>query len=381
MNILIAGDYCPKDRLADIDYSCTDVISSDIRNKLHLADFSIVNLECPVKTEHAIAIKKQGPTLGCDPSAIEYLKEAGFTTVTCANNHILDYGTLGLNQTLSTLESVGLEYVGVGRNMDEASRILYLEKDGQRVAIINCCEQEFSIATLSSPGANKLDPIRQFYKIQEAKKNSDYVMVIVHGGIEHFQLPTLRMKETYRFFVDSGADVVINHHQHCYCGCEEYNGKPIFYGLGNFCFDWEGKRKSNWNEGYVVDLQIDPRGGVEYDVIPYVQCDDNIGVECMNEKQLETFRIKIAELNLIINNDELLSKKLEDYMESNYMEYQMALEPYSSRYGLGFFRRGLLPSFLNSKRILKLYDFVMCVSHRTRLEHYLQLKYKELSNE
>ena len=51
--------------------------------------------------------------------------------------------------------------------------------------------------------------------VEEAKKKADFVLVIVHGGSEHFQLPTPRMQATYRFFVDAGADAVVNHHQHC----------------------------------------------------------------------------------------------------------------------------------------------------------------------
>lgn len=52
----------------------------------------------------------------------------------------------------------------------------------------------------------------------------------MHGGHEHYQLPSLRMQETYRFFIDAGADVVVNHHQHCFSGYEIYNNKYIFMG-------------------------------------------------------------------------------------------------------------------------------------------------------
>ena len=65
-----------------------------------------------------------------------------------------------------------------------------------------------------------------------------------------------RMKELYHYFVDAGADVVINHHQHCYSGYEEYKGSPIFYGLGNFLFDNSDFRPQPWNEGYLVELDF-----------------------------------------------------------------------------------------------------------------------------
>ena len=77
------------------------------------------------------------------------------------------------------------------------------------MAVINCCEHEFSVTTGDFPGANPLNPIRQFYKISEARKDADYVVVIVHGGHEMLQLPSPRMQELYRYFIDVGADAVI----------------------------------------------------------------------------------------------------------------------------------------------------------------------------
>ena len=107
--------------------------------------------------------------------------------------------------------------LGVG-NKTKSSNILYLTHGDETVAIINCCEQEWSIVTNTHPGSNPLDPIAQYYTINEARRNADFVIVIVHGGIEHFQLPTPELKKIHRFFIDSGADAVINHHQHCYSG-------------------------------------------------------------------------------------------------------------------------------------------------------------------
>ena len=71
---------------------------------------------------------------------------------------------------------------------------------GEKLAVINICENEWTIATKTSGGSAPLNLITNIHKIAEAKKNSDYVLVIVHGGTEHYQLPSPRMKETYRFF-------------------------------------------------------------------------------------------------------------------------------------------------------------------------------------
>ena len=143
---------------------------------------------------------------------------------------------------------------GGGKDVTQAGYILYRSVSGKQVAFINACEHEFSIATEDRGGSNALELVKVYRSITDARRQADYVVVIIHGGLEMYQLPTLRMKETYRFFVDAGADAVVNHHQHCFSGYEVYKGKPIFYGLGNFCFDWEGRRNSIWNQGYAITL-------------------------------------------------------------------------------------------------------------------------------
>ena len=216
MKILIAGDFCPQDRVATlIDRKEYTPIFSEVIHLTKKADYSIVNFECAVVEGNAQAINKCGPNLRCTSYAVEAIKYAGFDAVTLANNHIYDYGEKGLKDTLETLESYQVDYVGAGENIEEVAKVLYKDIGEERLAIINCCEHEFSIATKSSGGANPLNVIQQYYAIQKAKQLADYVLVIVHGGHEYFQLPSLRMVENYRFFIDAGADGVINHHQHC----------------------------------------------------------------------------------------------------------------------------------------------------------------------
>lgn len=85
------------------------------------------------------------------------------------------------------------------------------------------------------------------------------------------------MQETYRFFIDTGADAVVNHHQHCYSGYEIYHDKPICYGLGNFCFDEDGRRECFWNEGYLVKLDF-VNENIDFELIPYTQCNETASV-------------------------------------------------------------------------------------------------------
>ena len=212
VSILISGDFAPRYRLADsVDSgNFQDIFPDGVREIVKSADFSFVNFESPITETGFRPIPKCGPNLHCSQKAADAIKYAGFTGVTLANNHIMDYGAEGLHKTLGCCKASGLDVVGVGNNLCDATSILYLESDGKKLAVINCCEHEFSIATDTEPGANPLNPIRQFHQICEAKANADYVVVIVHGGHEHFQLPSPRMQETYRFFIEAGADAVVN---------------------------------------------------------------------------------------------------------------------------------------------------------------------------
>lgn len=77
-----------------------------------------------------------------------------------------------------------------------------------------------------------------------------------HGGVEHYNLPSPEIKQLHRFFIEAGADAVVNHHQHCFSGYEVYKSRPIFYGIGNFLFDDARKIDSPWNYVYIVELRL-----------------------------------------------------------------------------------------------------------------------------
>lgn len=368
MKILIAGDFVPRARLAEQveKRKFQEIFPGNLVNLIKSADYSLVNFESPIVDTGFKPIKKCGPNLSCTTYAADALKYAGFKAVTMANNHIFDYGTDGLNKSIECCKNIGLDVVGVGKNLQDAERALYFEKAGKKLAIINCCEHEFSIATDSIGGANPLNPIRQYYCIQEAKKNADYVLLIVHGGHEHYQLPSPRMQETYRFFIDAGADAVVNHHQHCYSGYEVYNGKPIFYGIGNFCFDWEGVPSKKWTEGYLVEIEFDSE--ITFRTHPYCQYSKEATIKLLEK---DSFNTTINELNSIIADSSLLYQSSKDYYNSSKENISTFLEPIRNRYIRGLQNRGLLPKFMNKKWLPVISNVVMCESHRDKLYYFL----------
>jgi len=379
MKVFVAGDFCPYDRVARlIDEGSFELFFSEVKEVNSHVDLSIVNFESTTIEKGDAPIKKAGPNLGCDKKAFEALKWGGFDVACFANNHFRDYGDAGVKRSIESAQSAGLDFVGGGRTIEEASRVLYKTIGEQTIAIINVCEHEYSIATESKAGSNPIDPIAQYYQIQDARSHADYIIIIAHGGHEHCPQPSKRMRQWYRWFIDIGADAVINCHQHCYCSYERYNNKPIFYGLGNFCFDWPGRRNIAWNRGFAVILELQ-KESVRFELLPYVQGDENVAVHFTPGNK--EFFDNIAELNSVLGDPVRYEKSLQDFYDGN---------PYFGGVARGIRRTKILKAkirtFLGSKQsstgvsqryYLNARDLIECESHRDRIIHELRKKTEE----
>lgn len=371
--IIIAGDLCPKERIAQLfeEEHYADVFRS-VKPIIDMANYAIVNLEAPIVESEGTPIVKSGPNLKCSEKVIGAIQYAGFKCVTLANNHFYDYGEDGALFTMQKLKEENVDFVGAGKNVEDAAKVLYVSVGVKKVAIINCCEHEYSIAARDHAGSNALNPVTLYYAIKEARTKAEYVLVIVHGGIEHYQLPTPRMKETYRFAIDCGADALVNHHQHCFSGYEVYKGRPIFYGLGNFCFDWKGRRQSKWNEGYMVKLNIEDNS---FELLPYTQCDATSTVQLMQDDDREAFYNKVEKLNQTIGDTEALERNLKELAVKSKRGFS-PLNPYTNPYLSGLYRRGWLPSFVSKKKLLAIQNKIECESHLERLRYVVQEELK-----
>ncbi|MDL2330443.1 CapA family protein [Odoribacter sp. OttesenSCG-928-A06] len=363
INILIAGDYSPVYRVQKvIEEGQVNFLFDNIKPIIASADYSIVNFESSLPLNGEKEIPKNGPNLKTTPIAMEGLKCVGFDCVTLANNHILDYGAGGLRGAIETCNKLGIDSVGAGGNLEEAQRILYKELKGKLIAIINVCENEFSIATKEQPGAAPLDLADNYKQILAAKLKADYVIVIVHGGHEHYQLPSPRMKKIYRYFIDIGANVIVNHHQHCYSGYEIYNKGLIFYGLGNFCFDSLNFRDRKWNEGYMLKIELGD--SISFRCYPYTQCTNDVSIILFDKERYLEFNKSIEEINTIIKNDAALERAFEDFVDNQKKSYNYMIEPYDSRYLRFLFYRNILPSCWSKKKIGGLFNYISTESHR-----------------
>lgn len=376
MKILIAGDYCPQDRVAKlIEEDRSDIVFSSVKPFVKESDYSLVNFECAVvESPDDSKIDKFGPCLSCTPKGIDVLKQIGFSCVALANNHFRDYGNNGVSNTISSLNRIGIDYVGGGVNLKDAQKVLYKDIDGNNVAFVNFCENEFSIATKQRGGSAPMNCVDNYHQIAEARTKADYVIVIVHGGHEGWQYPSPRMRKLYRWYIELGADVVVNIHQHCYSGYEIINGKPIFYGLGNFCFDEYGSRDGLWNYGYMVSLNFED-DGISFDLHPYVQCNVNPDVSLLEGKELRYFQDEIKRINEVIQDDDKFYSNYKLFCEKK-SGYEATVSPYLNDHIRAAASRGWIPTLLPHRKIKNILNFIECESHRDLLIASLKNKLK-----
>lgn len=365
--ILVTGDtHLGGGRVEDLAIKRdTEALFGDFLQLIKGCDLSITNLESPAADDGA-PIKKTGPNLKSPTGALPVLKEAGFGLVTLANNHIMDYGEEGLKSTITCCNKAGLKTVGAGEDLKRASYPFTTEMKGITLSIVNLAENEFGTTQNGEPGCNPMDPVHNFYRISEAKSASDFVIVIVHGGHEHYELPSPRMKKTYRFYVDAGADAVVGHHTHCISGHERYNGAPIIYSIGNFLFDRDNGSKSitPWNRGMMVKLSVEKGEELRFELHPYIQGAEKPGLRTLTSEEFMNFKKEIKQMNEKIENDAELEKGFSNYCERTRRLYSSYIEPHSVRILHALRNRGFLPSLLTGRKKRLLCNLVRCEAHR-----------------
>ena len=238
MSILIGADIVPTEsnKVYFDSGNMQDVLGADVLNFLGDADYRIFNLECPLVDSDS-PIQKCGPNLRANVSAVNGLKSIGVNLLTLANNHIMDHGNAGLESTIIALEKEKISFLGVGNNRKAATKPFVFWANGKKIGVYACVEHEFSIADDNKPGANPFNSLESFDHVSSLKKKCDFVIVLYHGGKEHYRYPSPMLQRVCRKFIEKGANLVVCQHSHC-IGCEEmYLHGTIVYGQGNFLFN------------------------------------------------------------------------------------------------------------------------------------------------
>jgi poly-gamma-glutamate synthesis protein (capsule biosynthesis protein) len=214
----------------------------ETKDYLQSGDLVLGNLETPITAGREIQSGEM--VFRSEPGIEVALKNAGFNILSLANNHTLNFGEKGLQDTFSYLNQAGIKYVGAGENQQAANESVYLEIKGIKFAFLAYNYADVGPKLASEPTLAFMDPARMAETVKNAKQNADFVIVSMHAGTEYAALPNSFQKNFARAAIDAGAEIVIGHHPHVVETMEKYKGKYIFYSLGNFIFDQMWSRET-----------------------------------------------------------------------------------------------------------------------------------------
>ena len=249
VTLLFAGDILMDDHYAvmstyhnrgnDINQAFDQGLLEQMRN----ADIFMINNEFTFTSRGTPTVNKKF-TFRANPGNVSMYEEMGADIVSVANNHIYDYGEISLLDTLDTLEQAEIPYVGAGRNLQEAMTPVYYIANGMKIAFVSATQIERNgtpdtkEATQDSAGVLRcMNPDNLLLVIEEAKKNSDYVILYIHWGTESQETIDWLQEQQAPIYAQAGVDLIIGDHPHCLQKMDSVEGVPVIYSLGNFWFN------------------------------------------------------------------------------------------------------------------------------------------------
>jgi poly-gamma-glutamate capsule biosynthesis protein CapA/YwtB (metallophosphatase superfamily) len=242
----VVGDIMPGRRMVSlIEEKGIDYIFQDVAPMFKGCGIVFGNLETPLVYENTEKdLKKNGKKsiyLMTEEKAADGLKYAGFNILSLANNHSLDYGQNGINQTIEILKSHGISFNGVKKgDLSKPNEPTVIEVNGTKVGFL--CYSEVSPWKFQAT-QSKYGTMPSYFKeikrdIKNARPKTDILVIYLHWGKEGKKVQKFQYVNAKKI-LDYGADLLISSHTHLFQDIERYKGKYIFYGLGNFVFDMQ----------------------------------------------------------------------------------------------------------------------------------------------
>lgn len=362
--IIIGADIVPTARNYDLFSSenIVELVGEDLRNIMNNASYRIFNMETPLVDE-ASPISKWGPALRAPTKVVAGYEELKINLLTLANNHIMDHGINGLLSTINVLKKSKISYVGVGDNSTSASQPFIFNFSSKKIGVFACVENEFSVASAHSAGANAFDPLTSLDQVSELKKSCDFVIVLYHGGKELYRYPSPYLQRLCRRIVDKGADLVVCQHSHC-VGCgEKWKQGNIVYGQGNFIFDADDFEE--WKTGLLV--KIDSNFNVDYVPIQKINEKIRLATDVIANQIISDFEKR----SLLILKPEFVINEYQKFSEQFLDTYLTACLGSNNIFvrALNKLTKGKAAKYVLRKRykkseMLALINYIECEAHR-----------------
>jgi len=218
-----------------------DILDGGILDFLNSNDYNVINFESPV-TPCRITRKKR-LAHRCGGDALDFVqRNIKNPVLSFANNHMMDFGYIGVVDTIDACKEKGLPYTGIGMSLRDACRCIVLG-DEVKVAILAIEYKKYLVASQTNGGPLH-ESAGEYIKaeLKRMKKLADFAVVVYHGGDEFLHAPMPYIRRQLKNYLNWGADAVVAHHPHVVQGYEYFGRKPVFYSLGNFIFDTDYQR-------------------------------------------------------------------------------------------------------------------------------------------
>ena len=289
--------------------SAVGVVGESLLSRMNASDIMLINNEFPYSNGGAPTEGKTY-TFRAKPETAVILKDMGVDIVGLANNHAYDYGERALLDTFDTLDNAGIEYVGAGKNIEEASHpVYYINQNGMKIAII-CATQierlsnpDTREATATSAGVFRcLDDTRLLERIREAKEKEAFVIVFIHWGTEGTPEIDYLQRDQSAEISAAGADLIIGAHPHMLQKIDYVNDVPVVYSLGNYIFN------SKTLDTCLITATIKSDHSVSLQMIPAIQQGCTVKEAFGSEAQRILDEMSGMSPNIVIDSNGFISR-------------------------------------------------------------------------
>ena len=271
MTITFVGDTGEGDQAQDFvkQYGLRKSFEN-VRAALKNTDFLVGNGETPIADENVPPLPGQPWHPKQTPEVAKVYAEEGFTAFNLANNHCLDWGVTGLQQTIKYLTDAGIKTFGAGMTEADARRPLILSKNGVKVGVLGYFDKQKKYDELGmwyasgdQPGVALLSEANLRDDVAKLKTQVDVVVIFPHWGANYHAV-TKGQQSLARRIAATGANLVVGSHSHTAQPVEVVDRVPVLYSLGNFIWHSVGLYRQSKMEDFaytlVARIEIDRQG-------------------------------------------------------------------------------------------------------------------------
>lgn len=242
IKIVGVGDIMPGGVLAGVDegYLTDEVLDFLDKGDIRIGTFETALGDSPTFIEEKM--NRKGDVIYAQSHDVLKVARMKMDVLSLANNHFCDLGIAQGLAAKKTIEDLGIQAIGAGADIEEASRPAVFNIRGKSVAVVAFCDIDPCMvgwcpyATEDSPGLNPLEESHVFDVVRRNRALYDYVVVVTHWGREYQIAPLERYVKLAERIIASGASLVLGGHTHCLQPIYRYKGGHVVFSMGNFLF-------------------------------------------------------------------------------------------------------------------------------------------------